>query len=270
MLEAVTAAMPDRITGSNGISSLSPLHPNEMALRKAELYNETAGGMSGVDCPVCKNKGNVMRADESGKLCVVECECMTQRRSVWAIERSGLGNLLERYTIETWQTPKPWHEQMKRAVEQFAEHPNGWFYIAGRPGTGKTHLCTALCALLMKKNMETRYLVWRDFSVKAKACVTDAEEYAKLLRPFRNAKVLYVDDLFKSGRGKNPTDGDINLAFELLNDRYNDRSMITIISSELSAQDLLSIDEGLGSRIYERTKANYYDLTGMENWRLEH
>lgn len=254
----------------NGESSLSHSAQTEMAQIKADIYNGTVGSLTGVDCPICRNKGNVMRVLENGSLVSAECECMAQRRSLKAIEKSGLGDLLERYTLDTWQTPKDWQEQMKWAVEQYAEKPEGWFYIAGRPGTGKTHLCTALCALLMQKNMEVRYLVWRDFSVQAKACVTDQEKYAKMLKPYREAQVLYVDDLFKSGRGKNPTEGDINLAFELLNDRYNDHRKVTVISSELPVTQLLEIDEGLGSRIYERTKAHYYDLTGMENWRLEH
>lgn len=208
--------------------------------------------------------------DEDGNCRLVECECMRVRRSMRMIEKSGLGNLLERYTLDDWKTPEKWQQELKRAAQEYAEKPEGWFYIAGRPGTGKTHLCTAICSMLLRRGVEVRYLVWRDFSVKAKSIVTEAEEYERLLAPYKRARVLYVDDLFKSGRGAKPTEGDINLAFELLNDRYNDERLATIISSEHTAETLLGIDEGLGSRVYERTKGHYYDLARRENWRLSH
>ena len=77
--------------------------------------------------------------------------------------------------------------------------------------------------------------------------------------------MLYIDDFLK-GR---ITDADINLAFELINARYNRReTAITIISSELDLGTVTKLDEALGGRIYERAR-NYSCRTGGENWRFK-
>jgi DNA replication protein DnaC len=66
--------------------------------------------------------------------------------------------------------------------------------------------------------------------------------------------VLYIDDFFKTESGKLPTTAEINIAFEILNFRYNNPDLVTIISSEKGMSELLEIDEATGSRIFERSK----------------
>lgn len=105
-------------------------------------------------------------------------------------------------------------------------------------------------------------------AVRAKAAVNDEAEYQQIVEPLKMVRVLYIDDLFKTGRGQEPTAADVNLAFEILNARYNDSRKITILSSEWTLESILNLDEGVGSRIYERTKGYYFDLTGRKNWRL--
>ena len=81
----------------------------------------------------------------------------------------------------------------------------------------------------MERGVETRYALWRDMSVQAKAVVNDEQEYQRLVGPLKRVRCLYIDDLFKTGKGQQPTTGDVNLAFEILNSRYNDSTKITII-----------------------------------------
>ena len=76
-------------------------------------------------------------------------------------------------------------------------------------------------------------------------------------------------DFLKTGKGQEPTTGDVNLAFELINARYADPTKLTIISSELPVAEIVDIDEAVGSRIYERSKAHYADLSGRQNWRMK-
>ena len=59
----------------------------------------------------------------------------------------------------------------------------------------------------------------------------------------------------------------MNLAFDILNDRYNDTRLITILSSEMTVEEMLNIDQALGSRIYERRQV-YIKTRGKKNWRL--
>ena len=64
--------------------------------------------------------------------------------------------------------------------------------------------------------------------------------------------VLYIDDFLKTRHGALPTDGDINLAFEIINARYNNRALRTIFSGERGLNEIMELDEALGSRIYQR------------------
>ena len=238
------------------------------SMRKlAEMANREPGNLTGVDCPKCLNRGLFYRVSDDCRRYVEECSCMAKRRSLDRIKRSGLSDLLQNYTMENWEAREPWHRKARELAERYAKDRGGWFYVAGNPGTGKTHLCTALCGMLIEKGFEVRYMLWRDVSVQAKSCVNDNDAYREIMKPLKSVQVLYIDDLFKSGG--DPRDADINFAFELLNCRYNDRNLLTIISSEKTVEKLMRIDEAIGSRIYERSKDYYLDLSKMKNWRMQ-
>ena len=115
----------------------------------------------------------------------------------------------------------------------------------------------------MKANKEVRYFLWRDEAPKLKALVNDREEYERIIEQVKRVDVLYIDDFFKG----TVTPADINLAFEILNSRYNSDKLITIISTEMTIENILSLDEAVGSRIYERCKG-FYIKTPKDNWRL--
>ena len=80
----------------------------------------------------------------------------------------------------------------------------------------------------------------------------------------KKTEVLYIDDFLKGG----DTDADIRLAYEILNSRYNDRGLRTILSSEMTPEKLLRRDEALGGRIYERARG-YVLQAPQGNRRLE-
>ena len=245
----------------------SPLtDPLERARRDAKRMNAVPGHLTGYDCPTCLNRGVIYSVDADGYISARDCGCMAVRRSLALIERSGLGDTLARCTFDTWESSERWQATLVDMLRQWAERPQGWLYLSGRPGTGKTHLCTAVCGELLRRGIPVRYLRWRDFSVEAKALIGDAQAYQRAVEPAKTVQVLYLDDFFKGGSA--PTAGDVNLAFEIINARYSDRGFLTIFSSERTLNDLLDIDEALGSRIRERTGNGYFDLHDKVNWRL--
>lgn len=254
---------------AGGASIPTSISPAELARRRADTLNKEQGNLSGIDCPKCKNRGYFYRVDDQNRTYLEECGCMVARRNRARIARSGLEDMLSRYTMSAYRTSEPWQAKAKELAEHYAQDRRGWFLMAGSVGAGKTHLCTALCGLLMEAGIDTRYMLWRDTAVAAKAVVNDAEEYSRILTPFKRAKALYIDDFFKTGKGQRPSIGDVNLAFELLNDRYNDSRLLTIISTEFLPEELMEIDEALGSRIYERSKGYRLVLNGKKNWRLD-
>lgn len=250
----------------------------DLEQRKVEVYNREPGNLPGPPCEMCRRKGHVMRI-EDGHRVIGECTCMPARKSIIRMTKSGLGELLDRCTFDTYQTQFPWQHAAKRMAMDYSQNPAGrWFVASGVSGSGKTHLCTAICGKLLESGLEVRYMLWVDESRKLKAAVNDTGAYQRMIVPLKTVKVLYIDDLFKprtendrytgKRRRVTATAPDITLAYEILNSRIMRSDLITIISTELSIDDIMELDVALGSRIYQKSKGSYLLMTGDKNWRL--
>ena len=229
---------------------------------RVDFINSQPGTLKDYDCPICKNRGYTAEL-QGDRMIFVECDCTNRRKALRRMSESGLKPILELYRMDNFKTDRKWQLEAKSKALKFIENGKGWFVIAGNPGTGKTHLCTAICGRFLEQGRFVRYMVWREEAPKLKASVTDRDVYEKAMKEFKQADVLYIDDFWKG----NVTEADINLSFELLNSRYNDQSKITIISGEKDVEQMLSIDEAIGSRIYERSKG-FLIKTPNENYRL--
>lgn len=248
----------------------------EMEKFKAESFNESEGSLNakdGYNCNVCKNKGMILRAaqDSNGNWITFsrDCKCMAVRRTIKRMERSGLKNIIRDYTFGKFEATDDWQKVIKEAAVAYSQNPEGWFFIGGQSGSGKTHICTAICRELLMGGKSVKYMLWRDDVVKLKNAVMDYEEYSRLIQPYKDVDVLYIDDLFKTGKAADgqkqiPTAADVNAAFEILNYRYNNPKLITIISSECTINDILDIDEAVGGRIFERAKRSF-SIKGDKN-----
>lgn len=221
-------------------------------------------GLANLDCPLCHNTGCIVTKTADNTLKAVECSCMPKRISIRNLERSGLKDMIERYTFDSYKTDTEERKAIKASAERFCEAETGWFYISGKNGGGKTHICTAICSRLMDKGLAVRYMIWRDAATELKSLVNDADAYQERMKPLKRIPVLYIDDFLKGGC----TDADLRLAFEILNARYNDSRLRTVISSELSLYKIMDLDEATGGRIYERSK-QFVVNAPSEDWRLK-
>lgn len=258
-----------------------PMTPEEREKYHAEIFNDSDGSLNaddGYNCDICHNKGLIMRAyqpyDGIWSTISSECKCMDVRRSIRKMQKSGLKDIIKDYTFEKFNASAEWQRKLKEAAEAYTEAPKGWFFIGGQSGAGKTHLCTAICRKFLLAGRSVRYLLWRDDVVKLKGCVNEPEQYEKLINEFKQVEILYIDDLFKTGKGadgktQKPTAADINIAFEILNFRYNNPKLLTIISSECTVNDILDIDEATGGRIFEKAKSFSINPDKAKNYRLK-
>lgn len=261
-------------------TTFEKMTPREYEQFKVDGLNETEGNRhleDGYNCKHCKNKGYVFKVvdSEDGRFHQVcaPCKCEDIRRSILRMKKSGLKDIIKDYTFDKFEDVEPWQKAIKEAAMNYAHNPEGWFFLGGQSGSGKTHLCTAICREFLLAGKRVVYMLWRDDIVKIKGALVDSEEYGSLIDRFKKADVLYIDDLFKTGKTadntvQKPTGADINVAFEIINYRYNNPALLTIISSELSEDELLDIDEAIGGRIYERAKSITIGKSRDRNYRI--
>jgi len=249
--------------------------------RKADDYNKMAGTLherDGYDCPICKNKGDIMTVEVEDDgwpyMRMRACKCKDVRASITKMQQSGLGNVIRDKSFDKFQVLASWQQTVKDAAMAYAKDPHGWFFMGGQSGCGKSHLGTAICREFLLAGQGVTYMVWPDEAPIIKgAAKDDPDRREKLVGRLKKAEVLYVDDLFKPDRDaanakQRPTGADIRLAFEILNYRYNNPALLTIISSEFSTDELLEIDQALGSRIFEMSEPINIAEDVSRNYRL--
>jgi DNA replication protein DnaC len=241
---------------SNGEASI---HSNmkECMERIAERANKRKGELhifDGYNCELCLNRGSFSKVNEYDGIyeqVMVLCSCMKIRESIRNLKRSGLEKVIDDFTLEKFKVEKPFQELMFNTAQRYLAHGNDkWLAFLGASGSGKTHLCSAVAIELIKRGNKVKYMLWKDDSRKIKNDNFDGD--GTLIEAYKNVDVLYIDDLFKTGKSEGglqkPTAGDINLAFEIINSRVAQKK-ITIISSESSIDDLFDIDEAVAGRI---------------------
>ena len=221
-------------------------------------------------CELCGDVG-YRQYIENGQEMVEECECLNRINFERNMKKSGANKDM---TFENWHSHDNWQTDMGAKAVEYADGgylTGQWFFAGGQVGCGKTHICTAILHELIKTNIGCKYMAWRDEAVQIKALANQHEERHQRIMELCKSPVLYIDDLWKTQQRTNPTPADVHLAFEIINYRYQDKKYVTIISCERTVKELMQIDEAVGSRIYERSKAYRVEIEKDEakNYRLK-
>ena len=136
--------------------------------------------------------------------------------------------------------------------------------FVGQVGSGKTHLSMAIANFLMKDGVGVVYMPYRDNIISIKQNMMDEEYYRKVMNKFKRAKVLLIDDLFKGSI----SGSDVNIMFEIINYRYLN-GLPVIVSCEKGIDEIMNIDEAIGSRLYEMSCGYVAILSGRKlNYRV--
>ncbi len=195
-----------------------------------------------------------------------ECDCVQKARNRKHIRDSGLERLVERCTFETFTVKYRWQETVRqKAQEYLTDRRRSSFFIAGQSGSGKTHICTAICNELMKNGERLKYFQYVRDGTRIKQLIPDPGLYEAETRALIEIPYLYIDDLFK----QDITAADIRLVYEIINGRYIAQRP-TIISSERSLSYIREIRNGEGEaiagRIFEACNNGDYclELSGRD------
>lgn len=228
----------------------------EWLARQVETENQMAGTLTGYNCDLCKNRGYHASAKD-GFMVQVQCDCMSIRETLARIDRSGFGEALERKTFDTYEVNHDWQAKAVEMCKKYCDDKSlSWLFFGGQNGSGKTHLCTAICGNLIDGGHDVMYVSWTELFKKLEALKYKHDEYAEMIGKVCNAEVLYLDDFLKA-----KTEAEriqmLSTAFDIINKRV-EMERKTIISSEMFIDEISALDEAIAGRI--RRAAWYYRI----------
>lgn len=240
--------------------------------RQVERGNNEKGNLT--DCPVCKGKTIVYKAvwdEDLGYWSCVgsRCKCRATYDSRQRLKKSGLEMIVDGKTFDNYVVE---NEAQHIAKTKAQRYENGWFYIGGQSGFGKTHLCTAIAAKKIDGGVETLYMPWVDVIGDLKREYY-RDGFTELLDKYKRIKFLYIDDLFKV-KDLDATHiqrVEMEIAYQLLNYRYIN-NLDTVISSEFKLDELNKMDSAIAGRIKEKCGENFVGVSkdANKNWRTKH
>lgn len=180
------------------------------------------------------------------------CKCQEKILSEKRLKESGITEYFKSKRFSNYITDDDYlYEAKNKAISyciKFKEEVNykESFLLNGQSGGGKSHLGIAICLNLIENNIQCVYVDYRQFITEMKQNVMDTINYNRLMKKYKNVRVLYIDDFLKG----NLSTSDINYIFELINYRYQNQKP-TIISTEKTINELKNYDEAIASRIIE-------------------
>ncbi|MGA9398819.1 MAG: AFG1/ZapE family ATPase [Anaerolineaceae bacterium] len=213
------------------------------------------------NCPICKGIGFISRDlpvnhPDFGKVQVCEC----RKDQVTASFRSRLyemSNLdaLKDLTFSTFQPrgrdnfSKSQADSVETAfitTRRFAENLNGWLFIWGGYGCGKTHLAAAIANAAVAKNIPTLFLTVPDL-LDSLRFTFDSEKitFEERFEEIRNIPLLILDDFGT----QNMTSWALEKLFQIINYRYINHLPLVVTSN----QTVELIEGRLRSRFLDST-----------------
>ena len=215
------------------------------------------------ECEICKDLGYIYYPERNS---AKPCKCLELKQNRKILEHCGITDAFKKKTFENYDAINSKIEKLKniaiKYVQDFDENSQrcksiGFF---GQSGVGKTHLTIAIANTLMSRNIAVRYMPYIEKITELKNLNRSSDtldDFKKMMNVYKNARVLMIDDLFKSAETYSGeiNQNDVRIMVDIINHRYL-KGLPTIFSSELTPFDLANIDEALGGRIVEMCGEN--------------
>ncbi|MCA9862714.1 MAG: ATP-binding protein [Thermomicrobiales bacterium] len=175
------------------------------------------------------------------------CECKVAEQAERGREQVRRLSNLDGFNQHTFAhfEPTPGTEDAYNAAREFARHPDGWLYLHGAVGVGKTHLAVASALEIRERNGSVLFAVVPDLLDHLRTTFDPSQgvAYDDRFNAIRGAFLLVLDDLGT----ENTTPWAREKLYQIINHRYVER-LPTIITSN---QDHRHVDERILSRLLD-------------------
>ncbi len=211
------------------------------------------------NCPICHGIGFIRRDlpinhPDFGKMEICEC----RREKVDKAQKEHLYDFsnIESFRAMTFDTfnlqgrgsVKDSNKSMEMAYQNaknYASHPNGWLFLTGKFGCGKTHLAAAIANEIIQNGTRTLFLTVPDLLDWLRYTFSGQDtSFEERFSEIRDVPFLVLDDLGT----QNSTPWAQEKLFQIINHRYVNK-LPTVITSNLEVSE---IDERVSSRLNDR------------------
>lgn len=179
---------------------------------------------------------------------LIACECTHRNRMHRRQEELVQLSNLQAFDDKTFASFNP-DVAGARSVfvicQRYARNPQGWLFLFGGYGCGKTHLAAAIANEAIRRECPTMFSVVPDLldHLRSTFGPSSEVEYDERFELIRNIPLLVLDDLGT----ESTTPWAREKLFQLMNHRYNHR-LPTVITSN---GDLDKLDPRLHSRLQD-------------------
>lgn len=214
-------------------------------------------------CPKCSSEYNQWITEQKE----IESAELNRKRKVELLEsRLKRAGVSDRHFDKTFSSyfadtkeKKFALESMQYFADKVAEGVCKNMVLCGSVGTGKTHLCQAAIRYLLENDGKTsvKIMTVTNLIRYYRSSWQKETDYTEqdIIDELSNLNLLIIDEVGVQGG----TDNELNIMFEIINNRYENK-LPTVIISNLEKGELVDL---LGVRIIDRLKEDGCRVLGM-------
>ncbi|MCI0528118.1 MAG: ATP-binding protein [Nitrospira sp.] len=173
--------------------------------------------------------------------------CLTEQRQSEALQkiRQQVGPKYAQCRFESFRETKT-TTPVVQALKQYLEGPRGGIFLFGPPGTGKTHLATAMMRALIEQGRDCQYVTLPELFINIKRSFDQSQGSSEEdLLVNDSAPILILDDL-----GVGSVTEWVCQIIHLILDRRDRHLKPTVLISNLSPERIaLLFGDAIASRI---------------------
>lgn len=150
-------------------------------------------------------------------------------------KKSGLVESQINMTFETYECSKSTPEIRRAKMEAvMASAEQSCLIIAGKRGTGKTHLAVAIALTAMRNGKQAIFRLVNEMLDEIRQTVAERGDYYGLMKMFKTVPCLILDDLGK----EKTTDAGMDYLHQIIDYRYRHNLQTIVTTNARSSEEL--------------------------------